>query len=247
MGYLSPPSRRILIRCCCICAGTAALAAAFVLFRWSAAARADVTAEVSRLIQVLELRPGMSVADIGAGSGELTVEIARQLGPESRVYGTDIDPDRLREIRQTSAGLTHVTVVEGHAIRTNLPDACCDAIFMRMVYHHFADPQAMNASIRRSLKPGGRLAVIDFAPRNSRARKVPPRERASGSNHGVAAEAVVEELTKAGFEDVHVLEDWPGGRFLAFGRNPSTSGPEILHELELSILQHSALGLRIPR
>jgi ubiquinone/menaquinone biosynthesis C-methylase UbiE len=81
------------------------------------------------------------------------------------VYSTDINPERLKEIRQAveKAGLQNVTVVEGGSARTNLPDECCDAIFMRHVYHHLGDPPGMNASLLRSLKPGGRVAVVDFA------------------------------------------------------------------------------------
>ena len=63
-----------------------------------------------------------------------------------------------------AAGLKNVTVVDGTAGRTNLPEQCCDAIFMRDVYHHFTDPAAMNASVLASLKPGGMLGVLDFGP-----------------------------------------------------------------------------------
>jgi ubiquinone/menaquinone biosynthesis C-methylase UbiE len=115
----------------------------------------------------------------------------------------------------------NVVVLEGHADRTNLPDACCDAMFVRYVYHHFGDPPAMNASIRRSLKPGGRFAVLDSAPDKTPVGTVPPAQRASGEMHGVVAETVVEELRAAGFGDVQIVtRDWPGGLFLVLARNP---------------------------
>ena len=118
------------------------------------------------MIELLGLSPGASVADIGAGSGEMTVEIARQLGKGSRVFSTDINQDRLREIAAavTAAELTNVTVLEGHADRTTLPDGCCDAIFVRHVSRHFKNPPEMKAGIRQSLKPGGRFTVMDFPP-----------------------------------------------------------------------------------
>ena len=62
-------------------------------------------------------------------------------------------------------GLKNVTVIEGAAAATNLPAGCCDAIFMRDVYHHITALDAFNKSLLASLKPGGRLAIIDFLPR----------------------------------------------------------------------------------
>ncbi len=61
-------------------------------------------------------------------------------------------------------GLNNVTVIEGAAAATNLPDACCDAVFLRHVYHHITEIDAFNKSLLASLKPGGRLAIIDFVP-----------------------------------------------------------------------------------
>ena len=61
-------------------------------------------------------------------------------------------------------GLTNVTVLEGGAATTNLPDACCDAVFLRLVYHHIIEIAPFNKSVYASLKPGGRLAIIDFVP-----------------------------------------------------------------------------------
>jgi SAM-dependent methyltransferase len=202
-----------------------ALVAAGVLMLASASAgtqQKDLAPEASRLITILELRPGDSVADIGAGSGEMTVEVARQLGGASRVFSTDINAERLREIRDAAAAaqLSNIVVLEGHSDRTNLEDGCCDAIFVRHVYHHFGDPPAMNASIRRSLEPGGRFAVMDFRPKKPITGTVPPKMRSSGDTHGVTPETVMRELEAAGFEDLQLVRDWPGGLFLVLARNP---------------------------
>ena len=182
-------------------------------------AHARLVDEVTRVVELLELHPGSVVADVGAGSGEVTVEIARQLGPQSRVYSTDINQQRLGEIRAAAgkADLTNVTVLEGDPNRTNLPDGCCDALFVRNVYHHFADPPAMNASILRALKPGGRFAVMDFSPKGP-TRDVPAPQRASGDYHGVFRDTVVAELKAAGFEIIEVLPEWPGNLFLVLAR-----------------------------
>jgi len=183
---------------------------------------ARLVAEVTRLVQVLDLHPDSIVADIGAGSGEVTIEIARQLGAKSRVFSTDINQERLTEIRAaaTAAGLTNVTVVEGDADRTNLPDGCCDALFVRYVYHHFGDPPAMNASILRTLKAGGRFAVMDGPPDKGPTRDVPAPKRGTGDDHGVFRDTVVAELKAAGFEILQVLPDWAGNLFLVLARKP---------------------------
>jgi ubiquinone/menaquinone biosynthesis C-methylase UbiE len=174
-------------------------------------------ADAARLIEMLEIRPGSTVADIGAGGGALEPAISRHLGSAGRLYATDINAERLADIRKlaASASLENVTVLEGGAAQTNLPDACCDAIFMRLVYHHFGDPPAMNASLLRSLKPGGRLAILDFMP-NSKV-SAPPGKRGEGDAHGVMPATVIEELTSAGFVDVREVS-WTQPTVAVIGR-----------------------------
>jgi ubiquinone/menaquinone biosynthesis C-methylase UbiE len=171
--------------------------------------------EVQRAIEVLQLRPGMTAADVGAGEGRQTRELARHVRPGGRVYSTDINPRRVEDIEEMAAreGLGNVTVVRGASDRTNLPDACCDAVLLRNVYHHFAELPAITASLLAALKPGGRLLVIDFAPGNGRA--MPPGRRAGGGSHGVLPAAVVEELQGAGFRIVRRFDDWEAGRSFA--------------------------------
>lgn len=183
----------------------------------------NLPAEADRLFETLALREGMTVGEIGAGAGELTVLIARRLGPAGNVHSTDINADRLREIRKAveAAELQNVSIIEGGTVTTNLPDSCCDAIFMRSVYHHFEDPVAMNASVLRALKPGGRLAVMDFKPDHHRTAS--PGKRAAGDDHGVMPETVVAEATQAGFESLQTLEDWPGRLFLVLLRKPGAT------------------------
>lgn len=154
--------------------------------------------DVNWLIDVLELEEGSVVADIGAGDGDQTLAIAGHVGPGGHVYSSELGSESVQELREEieEAEVTNVTVVEGHPKRTNLPGGCCDALYMRRVYHHITDPPSFNRSLLQSLKPGGRLAVIDFEPRGSGA---DPAGRASGSSHGVMAETVIKELREAGF------------------------------------------------
>jgi precorrin-6B methylase 2 len=126
-------------------------------FAGTATAQDEFASDAARLVTALKLHAGQTVADIGAGGGQLTVALAREVGPSGHVYATELDKDRLSDIRQAtdSAGLQNVSVIEAHATRTNLPEWCCDALVLRKVYHHFGNPHLMNASMRQSLKPGG--------------------------------------------------------------------------------------------
>jgi SAM-dependent methyltransferase len=169
--------------------------------------------EMPRLRHELALKPGMSVADVGAGRGELTVALAAEVGPSGQVFSTDIDTEALDQIRAriAAAALQDVTVVQAHARDTGLPTNCCDAVVLRRVYHHLSDPVATNGDLLRVLRPGGVLAIIDFPPMFSWVWPWSPKDTPGNrTGHGVAAGLVVEEVTARGFTLVKVIEDWPG-------------------------------------
>ena len=171
--------------------------------------------EVDLLVDVLEIQPGDTVADIGAGGGDFSVEISQVVGASGHVFATELSPQRRNDIQEAvaAAGRDNVTVVEAGERETNLAPACCDAIFMRRVYHHVGDPAALNASIQASLKPGGRLAVIDieFSGFLSFLRGWP---------HWTDDEQVVAEVTAAGLTHVTTV-DWPiGAHYAAIFRKP---------------------------
>jgi ubiquinone/menaquinone biosynthesis C-methylase UbiE len=158
--------------------------------------------EMPRIREVLALRKGIVVADVGAGEGQLTFALAGEVGPGGHVFSTEIDPDRVRALRDAvaAAKLDNVTVVQALVGETGLPPGCCDAVVLRRVYHHVTDPRATNAGLLRALRPGGVLAVIDFPP---------PFFLGRGS-FGVPAQAVIREVRSAGLEPVRLIEDWPG-------------------------------------
>ena len=129
----------------------------------------DDAVDSARLVEVLRIEPGNAVADIGAGSGGLAERMAQAVGREGRMYATEVNPQRLDDLRTLARGSDpNIVVVEGAPAQANLPDGCCDAIYMRHVYHHFGEPASMNASLYRALKPGGKLAVIDFRPKTGK-------------------------------------------------------------------------------
>jgi ubiquinone/menaquinone biosynthesis C-methylase UbiE len=201
-----------------VCAVIAAGAAYFIWPYWYA----DPDAQVVELIRLMQLRPGTPVAEIGAGGGDMTIEMAQRLGPEAQVFSTEIDSDRLGAIRKAAekAGVRNVSVLEAGEKQTNLPPECCEAVYMRRVYHHFSDPPAINQSLYAALRPGGRLAVIDFPPRL----RWLPRPEAVPENresHGVRQELVIQEVTAAGFELEQRIEKWPGKDYCLVFRKPS--------------------------
>jgi ubiquinone/menaquinone biosynthesis C-methylase UbiE len=159
-------------------------------------------ADAAWLIQTLEIRAGSTVGEIGAGDGEITFAIARAVGESGRVYSNELNKTRLTAIGTSAEarGLHNVTLIEGRENEANLPDQCCDAIFMRNVYHHFGDPPAMNASLLKSLKPGGRLAVLDFTPPPGG--EAEPGHRGDDNHHGITPPTLERELKSAGFEIV---------------------------------------------
>lgn len=168
-----------------------------------------LSSERARLVEVLALREGMHVADVGAGDGEWSERLAQEVGASGHVYATEIDSHEVEKIegRARRAGLDNLTVILGTETDTGLPDGCCDAILLRLVYHHFTRPAPMRASLRRALRPGGRLAVVDLEPRTGwrRLPGVPDR-----GGHGIPMEDLVAEMTSDGFVVAARHDDWTG-------------------------------------
>ena len=172
---------------------------------------ADAERDVPLLADVLELKPGMTVADVGAGMGAMSIVFARRLGPSGRVLSTDIGATQLGVLREAVSReqLSNMTVIEGAPAATNLPDACCDAIFMRDVYHHIGDVNAFNRSLLAALRPGGRLAIIDFEPRKGS--KLPAGVNPNRGGHGIAPAIVEQEVGAAGLKLDRTIAHWPPG------------------------------------
>ena len=182
--------------------------------------------EVPRLIELLELKPGMTIADVGAGFGAWTTAFSKWTGASGRVYSTDIAEKQLAFLRETTKreGLTNVTVLAGAERSTNLPANCCDAILIRDAYHHLTQPNDVLRSVAASLKPGGRLAVIDFPPRPNS--ELPAGVPANRNGHGVPPDVVIQEVKGAGLTMVSQNQQWsaqsqPNDLFLVIFRKAS--------------------------
>jgi ubiquinone/menaquinone biosynthesis C-methylase UbiE len=156
-----------------------------------------------KVVAACDLKPGMIVADMGAGTGLFTRLFAKAVGPDGQVYAVDIAPKFLEHIQKTAreAGLKNVTPVLCNQDSADLPPNSVDLIFVCDTYHHFEFPQRTLASLHRALKPGGRLIVVDFI-------REPGKSRDWILNHVRAGQDEVEkEITSAGFNKSGEVKD----------------------------------------
>jgi SAM-dependent methyltransferase len=187
-------------------------------------AAAQAADEIARLAKAMDWKPGQTIADIGAGEGEYSFAASALLGENGKVYATELDEKKLQTIKDEVAkrGLKNVIVLQAAEKDTNLPANCCDAIFLRRVYHHLTAPQEIDACLLRNLKPGGLLAIIDFPPRkwlteNSPVKGVPKNR----GGHGIPQKILVDELTAAGFSVQQTFDDWPDDDYCVIFRKPA--------------------------
>lgn len=180
--------------------------------------------EIRRLARVMDWKAGQVIADVGAGEGEIGFAAAGTVGSSGKVFLTELDRQKLEQLEKEKQKrkLANVIVVAAAEKETKLPDRCCDAIILRHVYHHFTAPAEMDGSLMRALKPGGRLAVIDFAPRKSLSESDPVKGvPANRGGHGIPKKVLVEELKAAGFAVEKTIDDWPDGDYLVMFLKPA--------------------------
>lgn len=165
--------------------------------------------EAALLFESLQLESGMTIADIGAGDGRMTLEMAKRLGPDGLVYSTEIEQTRIDKIRTALAEeeLDNVIVLEAGEKSVNLPVACCDAILLLNVYHHLTYPREINRSLSTALKPGGRLAVIDFQARKGSS--LPDGVPQDRGGHGIPCDVLISELREEGLFLEKRIDNWP--------------------------------------
>jgi SAM-dependent methyltransferase len=132
--------------------------------QWSDEAARDAAHEADTVMALLGVRPGMAVADIGAGSGYYVARMARRVGPAGIVYGQDIMPRYLRYLRERvdRDELTNVRLALGDPHDPRLPAASLDAVTMIHMYHEIEQPFGLLANLVPSLRPGARIAVLDM-------------------------------------------------------------------------------------
>jgi len=115
-------------------------------------------------LDLIGIQPGMIVADVGAGTGYITVKLARRVGATGRVYAEDIQPEMLDHVRDNAseAHLTNIETILGSETDARLPAGKLDLILLIDVYHEFSQPDKMMYALRRALKPDGRLVLLEY-------------------------------------------------------------------------------------
>ena len=176
----------------------------------------DDAALADEIATLLAVKSGSTVAEVGAGHGQMAIRMAQRVGPSGHVYASEINPQRVVEIRQRArdAGLDNLAVVTASPTDSGLPAGCCEGVYMIGVYHHLTDPAATDASIFRALKPGGRLLVDDFPPTLWLALFKVKGVPANRGGHGVPDQIAASELTGTGFHQVQEIRPWHAGFFI---------------------------------
>lgn len=168
--------------------------------------------KIDEVVAALELQPGQTVADIGAGSGLLVVPIARAVGPRGRVYAVEIDEGFFPEIRKRAAAaqVTNVETVLGKFTDPALPVKSIDLALFHDVLHHVTDRAAYLETLAGYLAPGGRLVVIDYEGGLGPHREQPGLE--------VTRAQLAEWMKGAGLAPVEDVKLFPDKYFLVFAR-----------------------------
>jgi ubiquinone/menaquinone biosynthesis C-methylase UbiE len=168
--------------------------------------------EPDAALDALKLSPGEVVADVGAGSGYMTVKMAGRVGPTGKVYANDIQPQMLSMLRQRldREKIANVELVLGTYDDPRLPENAIDLILMVDVYHEFSEPQQMLRKMRTSLKPGGRLVLLEYRKEDP---SIPIRP-----DHKMSVAEAKMEVEAEGFTLTTVDERLPRQHILIFTR-----------------------------
>jgi ubiquinone/menaquinone biosynthesis C-methylase UbiE len=154
----------------------------------------DEKLQVNRVMDILHIKPGSTVADIGAGSGWFTVRAAKRVGPSGLVYAVDINPAAISYIndRAKREHLENIRTIQGHEDDPLLPPSSVDSVLLLKTYHEVAQPVRLLQNLRQALKPGALVGIID---RNGK-----------GDDHGLDSKVVIDEANKAGFKLVSTYD-----------------------------------------
>jgi SAM-dependent methyltransferase len=168
--------------------------------------------EPEKALDALGTLDGLTLADVGAGSGYFTVRLASRAGAKGRVYANDLQPEMLKMLatRLAREGVRNVTLVQGAIDDPKLPASSIDLVLMVDVYHEFSEPQKMLRAIRTALKPDGRLVLIEY-------RKEDPNVPIRFEHKMSVAEAKL-ELEAEGFSLVRVDGRLPRQHILIFSK-----------------------------
>jgi SAM-dependent methyltransferase len=154
-------------------------------------------------LDAIGIKAGMVAADVGAGTGYMSLKMARRVGPSGKIYAEDVQPEMLQKLRKNAAEakLTNIQTVLGGEADPKLPPNTLDLILLVDVYHEFSQPQRMLRRMREALKPDGRLVLLEYRKEDP---SIPIRPE-----HKMSVQEVKLELEAEGFHLDQVLETLP--------------------------------------
>jgi ubiquinone/menaquinone biosynthesis C-methylase UbiE len=165
----------------------------------------------SLMLATLDVKPGMTVCDMGCGNGFYTVQLARLVGPKGKVYAVDIQPEMLKFLgeRAKKAKVTNrIEPVLGELWDPKLPEGKIDLILLVDVYHEFSHPEHMLEAMRKSLAPGGRVVLVEYRGEDP---EVPIKPE-----HKMTKEQIKKELLPNGFKLVKEFDKLPWQHMMWF-------------------------------
>lgn len=166
-----------------------------------------------KALDVIGLHPGMMVADVGAGTGYMSIRMARRVAPGGQVYSEDIQPEMLSLLRDHAAAakVANIETILGTQSDPKLPSNTLDLVLLVDVYHEFSEPQKMLDAIRLALKPNGRLVLLEYRAEDP---AIPIRPL-----HKMTVKQAETEVDAEGFRLAKVDESLPRQHILIFRKS----------------------------
>ncbi len=172
-----------------------------------------------RMLDALKIKAGETVADVGAGAGYTSLRLARRVGPRGTVLATDVQPEMLAMLRDNAraAGVANIKPIRATQATTNLPDGQVDLALMVDVYHEASDPESLLKGLKKALKPGGRLVLVEFRGEDP---EVPIKPE-----HKMTLAQVRKELEPQGFRFLESFEFLPWQHIIVFEKPAEVDPP----------------------
>jgi ubiquinone/menaquinone biosynthesis C-methylase UbiE len=170
---------------------------------WLTRPERETEEQPEKALDALNLKPGMVVADIGAGVGYMSLRMAKRVGPSGKVYANDLQPEMLAKLRENAAKakINNVVTVLGDVADPKLPANTMDLVLLVDVYHEFSQPQQMLRKIRETLRPDGRLVLLEYRAEDPNVPII--------AEHKMTVAQVKTELEAEGFVLQPVIETLP--------------------------------------
>lgn len=164
-----------------------------------------------QVIQSLDIKPGDTIADLGAGSGYFTFRLADAVGATGRVYAIDVDSSMLVSLEKEAVqrGYSQVQTILAQYADPKIPEGGVDLIFLSNTYHHLSDRSDYFRQAKKYLRPGGRIAIIDYNDHGGFAKMI---------GHATKDHVIVKEMTSAGYQLQRQFDFLTKQSFLIFSK-----------------------------